>query len=140
MWLGAANLGYPFGTLVQFLLIEGQRREEVAAMDWREVDQTKAEWVIPAHRAKNGKAHPVPLNALAVVILEKIANGEKWPKRGFVFTTTGATPVSGYSRAKTRLDGLLVKMAKGEPMEPWRLHDLRRTLATGLQRLGVRFE
>jgi len=66
-----------------------------------------------------------------------------WRKTGFLFSTTGTTCSSGHSRAKARLDRAIAKLAAAEgvaPPEPWRLHDLRRTLATGLQRLGVRFE
>lgn len=72
-------------------------------------------------------------------------------RRGLVLTTTGKTPVSGFSPAKARLDAAILAIARkvaleaGEDpedvtLEPWRLHDARRTLATGLQRLGVRFE
>lgn len=139
-WLGADKLGYPFGPLVRFLLATGQRREEAAALDWREIDQPQSEWVIPSRRAKNGKAHAVPLSPLAVSILNAQAKGAAWPTKGLVFTTTGETPVSGYSRAKKRLDAAIKELNDGEGAEPWRLHDLRRTLATGLQRLGVRFE
>src|SRR4030095_7632446 len=64
--------------------------------------------------------------------------------KGLVFTTTGKTPVSGFSRAKRRLDWQMIEIATKEKEErelrPWRYHDLRRTLATGMQRLGVRFE
>ena len=60
-----------------------------------------------------------------------------------MFSTTGHTSVSGYSRAKARLDRAIATLAASEDASApplWRLHDLRRTLATGLQRLGVRFE
>ena len=140
VWLAAGDLAYPFGTLVRFLITTGQRREECAGISWAELDQGRAEWVIPASRAKNRKAHTVPLNALAVALLDALSNGDKWPKKGLVFTTNGVTPVSGYSRAKGRLDMVATKRNEDEPIAPWRLHDLRRTLATGLQRLGVRFE
>ena len=81
----------------------------------------------------------------------KTATG-KWPRKGLVFTTTGKSAVSGYSRAKTRLDAAIAKVRQADaveqgegllaaaPLDPWRIHDLRRTLATGMQRLGVRFE
>lgn len=140
VWLGAEKLGPPFGSMIRVLLATGQRREEVAAMDWRELDQTNAQWEIPALRAKNKKVHLVPLNDLAVTILNDVAGGRAWPKKGLIFTTTGTTPVSGYSRAKSRLDRTIVELSGADGIAAWRLHDLRRTLATGLQRLGVRFE
>lgn len=141
VWLGAQALGHPFGTLVQFLIATGQRREEAAGMDWRELDRNAVEWSIPAGRAKNGTAHSIPLSVAATGLLAARAVGnEDWPKKGLIFTTTGTTPVSGFSRAKARLDETIATLNDGEALEPWRVHDLRRTLATGLQRLGVRFE
>jgi integrase len=148
-WLAAGDLGYPFGPLYRLLILTGQRREEVSALDWKELDRSAATWRIPASRAKNNQATVVHLSAPAVAVLDLIADGEKWPKRGLVFSTTGETPVSGYSRAKSRLDAAMLKIAAKEAeaagdvspdLAPWRVHDLRRTLATGMQRLGVRFE
>lgn len=150
VWKAAEEIEYPFGPLFRLLIATGQRREEVAGMDWRELDQESGTWIIPASRAKNGKANIVPLNALAAAALNAVAssNGEAdacvWPSRGFVFTTTGKTAVSGHSGAKARLETKMAMIAPepdlAEPFEPWRLHDVRRTVATGLQRLGVRFE
>ena len=139
-WHGAGDLGYPFGTLVRFLMVTGQRREEAAAMDWHELTQAAGEWNIPAGRAKNGTAHTVPLNSPALSLLNERAGKEHWPKKGLIFSTTGKTAISGFSKAKARLDKLIAEANDDEPLKPWRLHDLRRTLATGLQRLGVRFE
>jgi len=159
IWRASSGLGYPFGPLFQLLLVTGQRREEVAALDWHELDQASATWTLPAARAKNDQKHFVPLNTLAISLLDALAwrgkeKPEKvtWPRRGLVFSTTGETAVSGYSRAKDRLDKAILKLRQKEAvergeglleavdLEPWRVHDLRRTLATGMQRLGVRFE
>lgn len=162
VWRGAEALGYPFGPLFHLLIATGQRREEVAALDWKELDRAAAVWTLPAARAKNGLAHIVPLGPLAMAALDAVATRNRkeedadkpvvWPRRGFVFTTTGETAVSGYSRAKSRLDTAIAKVRQADALEqgtglldagqldPWRVHDLRRTLATGMQRLGVRFE
>ncbi len=150
VWKAAEEIDYPFGPLFRLLIATGQRREEVSAMDWRELDRANATWTLPASRAKNGKAHIVPLNALAMAALDAVASnhgGESngnWPARGFVFTTTGNTAVSGHSGAKGRLNAKIAVLSpetgSGLPMEPWRVHDIRRTVATGLQRLGIRFE
>jgi integrase len=78
-------------------------------------------------RTKNGIEHDIPLSKVAAAIVSEL------PRIGdseFVFTTTEKTPLSGWSVAKKQLDRLA-------PVAPWRLHDLRRTCATGLQRLGV---
>ncbi len=145
-----------FGPLYQLLFATGQRREEVAGLDWSELDRANALWTLPRERSKNGEANLIPLNRHAVAALDKLAKQEgvekpEWPRKGFCFTTTGTTSVSGYSRAKSRLDALMLQLAQKDVLEagsaaegvtlaPWRLHDARRTLATGLQRLGVRFE
>jgi integrase len=147
VWKSTAELGYPFGPLIRLLILTGARREEVAALDWSELDHGTQIWVLPPSRSKNGVAARQPLSTLAVAELDAIANRQGksagWPKSGLVFSTTGHTSVSGYSRAKARLDKAIATLAASEDASappPWRLHDLRRTLATGLQRLGVRFE
>jgi len=141
--IAADDLGYPFGPLVRLLIFTGQRIEELGSAHWREFDRKSSTWSIPRERAKNRNATDVPLSPAVIGQLDLLADGDKWPRKGLIFTTTGKTPVSGYSRAKQRLDKVLAKQAKesgAEGMAAWRFHDLRRTLATGLQRLGVRFE
>ncbi len=140
VWQASGKLTYPFGPMYRLLICTGQRLREVSALDWKELDRDNLMWTVPGARAKNGKASTVPLNELALEELDSIAKSKKWPKRGLVFSVTGKTPVSGFSRAKRRLDTVITKLNKKEELEPWRNHDLRRTLATGLQRLGVRFE
>lgn len=150
-WLAAGELGYPFGQLYRLLIGTGQRREEVGELDWKELHRASAEWHLPASRAKNGIAGIIHLSPPMVAELDQLAGGDKWPRRGLVFTTTGSSAVSGYSRGKSRLDKRMLDMARKEAkqvgedpqqveIEPWRVHDFRRTLATGLQRLGIRFE
>ncbi len=148
-WRGAETIGEPFCNLFRLLILTGQRREEVASLKWGELDRARSLWVLPAERAKNDQQHLVPLSGLALQVLDGVAGSAKWPTAGFVFTTNGRTAVSGFSRAKERLD---MSMAEDEaeqahqarrssrPIEEWRVHDLRRTLATGMQRLDVRFE
>ncbi len=149
VWRCAGDLNWPFRALVRLLIATGQRREEVAALNWSEVDLDAALWSLPAERSKNGRPHLIPLNDLAraELLLTRAAKSRK----GLVLTTTGATAISGFSRSKKRLDELMLarlrKAAeeKGENpdevmLTPWRIHDLRRTVATGLQRLGVRLE
>jgi integrase len=129
------------------LILTMQRRQEVAEMDWSEIDLEAATWILPAERAKNGEAHIVPLTGLAIDQLKAL-----FPKaQGLVFTTTGRTPVSGFSKAKTTLDNEMKKImaerqqARGGESVPifvpeWRLHDIRRTGATNLQALGIPIE
>lgn len=140
LWKAAGVVGYPFGPMVRNLMLTGQRREEVAALPWAELRQGEAMWQLPGDRAKNGQPVDTPLSSLVVAELNALSKGDKWPRRGFVFTTTGKAFFSGYSKAKKRLDAAVAKLNDGTALERWTLHDLRRTLATGMQRLGVRFE
>lgn len=150
-WMASGSLGYPFSTLYRLLIGTGQRREEVAGLDWSELNRAAAMWLLPAARAKNGIASNIPLSGLMVAQLDEVAKGDKWPKSGLVLTTTGKTAVSGFSRGKRRLDLAITNQrlleaevegdaASVQPLLPWRVHDFRRTFATGMQRLGVRFE
>lgn len=120
----AESLGYPFGPFFMLLLLTAQRRDEVAGMRWSEIEENQ--WIIPAARSKNGRAHIVHLNEPALDILTRI------PRQGdsnLIFTTTGTTPISGLSKAKDRLDEL-------SAVRGWRFHDVRRTVTTGLANLG----
>jgi integrase len=130
IWQAADTLGYPFGPIVRLLLLTGARRQEIAGMRWDELTADLSLWVLPGTRSKNKVRHEVPLSAPAREILAGL------PRIGeFVFTTTGTTPVSGFSRVKRRLDQTITP-----PLAPWVLHDLRRSLASGMARLGVRLE
>lgn len=147
IWRASRRLEYPYGPLYRLLILTGQRREEVAAMRWEELDRKTREWRIPGARTKNSRDQIVPLSDAAMAEIEAALprSWEKktWPGKGLLFTVTGETPVSGYSRAKKALDEKIAELAENErtgaPVA-WRIHDLRRTLATGLQRLGVRLE
>jgi len=147
----ADELAQPYGPFYGLLFATGQRRDEVAALDWAELNRAELLWTLPRERAKNGKANIVPLNAHAIAALDRVAGGDKWPSRGLVFPATDKTPISGFSKAKKALDAKMLDLARSDAeqagdnpeavqLTPWRLHDARRTLATGLQRLGVRFE
>jgi integrase len=128
-----------FGTLLRILILTGQRRAEVAGMLWselRDIDNEGALWEIPGHRTKNKHTHLVPLSpAVGNLILSLPRVGK------LVFTTTGKTPVSGFGKAKVRLDARIDEMRRLdglEPMQSWTLHDLRRTMVTAMnERLGV---
>lgn len=141
VWKAAGTMGKPFGPMVRLLILTGARREEVAGMNWNELREVAAMWHLPSDRAKNGNALDLPLSDLAVAELDGIkGKGDDWPRRGLLFSTTGKTPVSGFSKAKKRLDAKIAELNDGVALDHWTLHDLRRTLATGMQRLGVRFE
>jgi integrase len=136
VWRAAEAIGWPFGPIVQLLILTGCRREEVAAMHWTELDVKATTWTLPAGRTKNAKAKIVPLSQPAVAILEELPHVKS--SQDFVFTTIGSASFSGFSKSKRKLDKLVLKEAPG--CAPFVLHDLRRTIATGLQRLGTRLE
>jgi integrase len=136
VWIGAGNLGWPFSPIFRLLILTGQRRSEVAGMRWSELDVDQALWTIPGERVKNGVSHVLHLSPLALEII-----GDQKETGEFVFSTTGRSAPSGFSRAQGRLVALAQAVAPRDPscasFAPWTAHDLRRTMATGLAALGV---
>ncbi|MEZ5688764.1 MAG: integrase arm-type DNA-binding domain-containing protein [Caenibius sp.] len=141
LFSASEKLPSPFGGFIRLLALTGQRRNEVAGMDWRELNRNKREWLVPSSRAKNGVENLLPLPDLVITELDALASSDNWPKRGLVFTTTGKTPVSGFSKCKRTLDAAMLKELQNDDekaeIEPWRLHDLRRSMATHMQRLRI---
>ena len=134
LWNVADKEPKPWGPAIKLLILTGQRRDEVIKAEHSEFDLKAKLWTIPGDRAKNGKAHLVPLSAPAVAVLkgiDKIVGTDKlFPARG---NTEAAT--SGYSKAWGKIF-VQVEKELGE-IERFTIHDLRRTMATGLQRLGI---
>ena len=133
VWAGTQGPG-AFNGIVRMLMLTGQRREEVAGMTWDEIAPDLSVWTIPASRAKNGVAHVVPLSPQAQAVLRTASRvkPEADGSRDLVFSGEPGV-FSGWSKSKARLDGR-------SGVSGWTLHDLRRTTATGLQKLGVRLE
>lgn len=110
-------------------------------MQWRELDNRDKTWIIPGSRTKNGREHLVHLSPLAWSIIEDLAAKAPVIAEGrfaypFVFPATPTTYISGFSVAKQAIDETIEEIF-GSSLEPWRLHDLRRTGATGLASIGV---
>ncbi len=153
VWAAATALGYPFGPLVRLLIVIPMRRDELAAMLTAELDLGQDEigegiWILPAERTKRANALRVPLPPLArSIIKEAIASEARPSKSPFVFSTTEKTSVSGFAKAKKRIDRLIAsKRAKDAeatgiemaPMPHWTFHDLRTTFTTlACEELGV---
>jgi integrase len=137
--LACSDLGEPFGPLLKLLLLTGQRRNEVAGMRKAELSADGATWTLPATRTKNKRPHIVPLSQAAQDLIAgvRVIAG----RRGFIFSTTGESHVSGWSKTKRRLDAKMLELVRAEAADAgipaWTIHDLRRTTAAGLQRLGV---
>jgi integrase len=132
LWAAWDEMGYPFGSVMKLLLLTGQRRSEAAEMRWAEFDLDRSQWIIPKERSKSRREHIVPLSAPALMMLNGLPRFDECDgESGFVFTTTdGERPVSGFSKAKARVDDL-------SGVENWRIHDLRRTVRSEMARLGV---
>jgi integrase len=129
VWQAAEAFEWPYRGFVRLLILTGQRRTEVSGLAWREIDLAAKLWTLPGVRAKNSIEHTIPLPDHAVEILKsvpRIAESE------FVFTISGRAPLTGHYALKRRLDAL---MPPGTPS--WTYHDIRRTVASGMARLGV---
>ncbi|HUE80293.1 MAG TPA: tyrosine-type recombinase/integrase [Sphingomicrobium sp.] len=130
VWDAAGLIGFPFGQFVRMLALTGQRRTEVATMRWADVDLEAATWTLSKADTKSDRKHLVPLPEPAVELLKGLPRFD-----GYVFTTDGETHISGFAKGKARLDAFIA--GSGDPVEPWTLHDLRRSAATHMVRLGV---
>ena len=137
VWNAADGDGWPFGPLVKLLVLTGQRLAEVGGMRWDEIDLESKLWTLPAERVKNGERHEVPLSDAAATVLATVPRIKT--TKGFVFTTRRDAAVSGFSRAKDRLDAAITAASvDGAPaVDHWTFHDLRRTMASGMARLGI---
>jgi integrase len=151
IWQAAGKASEPFGSIIRLLILTGQRRGEVAGMTWGELSDELTMWSLPAERTKNGIAHYVPLSTPAPSLLKRFVCEDQGQRHSssLVFPGVAGTPFSGWSKAKVALDkAIMARRAKAAetsgkppaPLTPWNVHDLRRTVATGLQRLGVRLE
>ena len=114
-----------FGAILKVLALTGQRREEVAQMVWSEIDEETRIWHIPSQRSKNAKAHLVHLSDPVWAIIKSRPHHSR-----FVFATSGGKNFQSFKYAKADLDRL-------SGVTGWRTHDLRRTVVTGMARLGV---
>jgi integrase len=138
IWEAADEMGYPFGTAIQILILTAARREEVCQMEWAEISDVGGVapcWSLPSYRSKNGRALRSPLAALTANLLHK-AKGAQAPPSRYVFTTGRVErPISGWSKAKIRIDRIigerrLARSTSAPDFPPWRIHDLRRSFAT----------
>ena len=151
---GCDKAGDPFCHIFRLLLLTAQRRDEVASATWAEIDLQGKLWRLPGERTKNGKRHDVPLSQEAIGLIAALDSKERssllFPARfaRHIGSEAKERPASGFGRAKERLDAAMLvelrRMAqeRGSDPEivelmPWRLHDLRRTAASGMARLGV---
>jgi integrase len=134
-----------YGAIVRLLILTGQRREEIGGLQEAEIDFDRGLLKLPAERTKNNRAHEVPLSAAARAILQE---QPRRAGRDLMFGE-GDGAFQGWGRAKRALDGRILAARKAaakeagadlrkvKPMPAWRLHDLRRTVATRMADIGV---
>jgi integrase len=159
IWRAATEAGEPYGSIIRMLLLTGQRRGEVAGMTWTEISADLTTWTMPGVRTKNGVPHVVSLSGSARDLLRRMlpedateanhAMAERRASGTLAFAGLLGSPFARWSKAKDTLDKSIVDARAKAAAEagttpstlvPWNVHDLRRTVATGLQRLGIRLE
>lgn len=133
IWQASEAESFPFGSITMLLLLTGQRRGEVAGLRWTEIDMKGRQWLLPPERSKNKLPHLIPLSDPALAIIQSVPRVKG---SDFLFGLGGRTGFTGYSKAKRRLDEAIIELA-GDDLPEWNLHDLRRTCATSLAKLGV---
>jgi integrase len=126
VWVAGDAIGGSAGGCIKMMLLTGQRRGEVAGMRRAEIDEDI--WTLPPERTKNGQKHSVPLSRQAMTIIEsslQIVGGD------YVFPGARGGKLAGFSRIKNAID------ARIKLKDRWTLHDIRRTVASGLARIGI---
>jgi integrase len=137
-WQACTIEGQPWGHLGKMLLLTGQRLGEVVKITDSEVRGDL--WHLTNDRTKNGRAHDVPLSDAAREVLGAVERIKS--DAGYVFTTTGENPLQGYHKGRNHIARRMAEIASGEigtrvEIPHWTFHDLRRTAATGMARLGI---
>jgi integrase len=120
VWKASDNIGI-FGSILKLLILTGQRRSEVTQMEWSELDGDL--WILPRERTKNDRRHEVPLSRQAVAIIAALPRISD----RYAFSLNGTTPFNGF-KARERFC---------PEIADWTIHDIRRTVASGMARLGV---
>jgi len=150
VWKAAEDMGYPFGRVVQLLILTAQRRDEVGGMRRADIDTAERLWTLPREKTKSDRTHRVPLSPLAAEIIDKLPTHDDallFPRsRRLKKDAPSARHISGWSAFKRTLDqkaqaqlrAMAVEPTIGQVVfEPWTLHDLRRTVASGMAARGV---
>lgn len=135
VWNAAEDCGYPFGPLVQILILTGQRLRQVAGTRWEELEGLNSErplWRVPSDRMKGKREHEIPLSRFAADLLRRLKGLGLSDEYVFATEDTdgNTVPMDWFSKPKARLDRL-------SGVSDWRLHDLRRTVATNLEHMGI---
>jgi integrase len=136
-WHGLSEVREPWQQLFRLLLVTGLRLDEAAQMQWSELNDDHTVLSLPGSRTKNSRAFDLPLPPLAT----RLINSIKPVSDRFVFSV-GRAPLAGHAKQKRKLDAAMLKLARAErgpdaEIPAWRIHDLRRTAATGMASIGI---
>lgn len=130
VWRAAQEIEWPFGPLIQLLMLSGQRRTEIANLRWSWIDEEKKIIAFPATIMKNGREHLLPMSSPVIEIVRNLPRFKDEDRLFRSRTNASKNVVSGFSKTKRRLDQL-------SGVVDWVLHDIRRTVATQMNALGV---
>lgn len=129
VWRATYSLEKPFGEMYRMFFLTGQRRSEVATMEWSEISDDL--WTIPRDKVKKDRSHAVPLGRAAQGLLAGLSNLPRFEGGDYVFTTNGGlSPSSNFCKTKRRLDEL-------SGVAGWTIHDIRRTVRSKMAELGI---
>jgi integrase len=130
----AGTLDHPFKPFIKLLTYLGQRRSEVAGMRWSELNSDLTTWTLPRARVKNDTEHVVPIAPQVKAIL---VAAPRFEGSDYVITFDGRAPTTAFSQCKSELDGAIANFNGGAPLPDWRIHDLRRSVASGMAKMGT---
>jgi integrase len=118
-----------FGRITRLLILLGSRRQEVGGMRWSEFDLDAGTWALPGARAKNRRGHAITMPPAALAIIKSVP---QHAGRDHLFGETAGAGFMSWARGKVALDQRL-----GDTVKPWRVHDIRRSVATGMADIGI---
>jgi integrase len=124
-----ANGDDDYGRVVKLLILCAGRRQEIGGIRFRELDAERGTWTLPGERSKNGRPHTLPLPPAAWDIINSVP---RRASRDQLFGDRAARGFSAWAQGKAGLDRRL-----GDAVAPFQLHDIRRTVATGLADIGI---
>ena len=127
----ATDDGGAYSSIIRLLMLTGARKSEIGGLAWPELDRSAAMVVLSGARTKNKLPHELPLSRQALAIVCAFA---ELPNCPYIFGRRGQAPFGGWSQCKARLDGKIAEQqgapGKAAPLEPWRIHDIRRSFST----------
>jgi integrase len=139
VFLQARVTPYPFGYIVQLLILTGQRRGEIAALRWEWIDHDEKTITLPASLTKNKREHFVPFGEMAAAVLATIPRQNEFVFPALRDRKKGepATIFAGWGKPKAAFDKAIQGKLQKSPVGHWTLHDLRRTASTMWAKIGV---